>query len=44
MLFTAIADVGGWIYTIKVWVVLMAVAILLSLVFLYIWTRALKKR
>lgn len=43
MLFTAIADGYGWFFTIKIWVILMAVLILLSGVFLVIWTRFLKK-
>jgi len=44
MAFTAIADAEGWIFTIRVWIVMMAVAILLSCIFLFIWTKFLKKR
>ena len=44
MLFTALADNNGWHFTIKVWVFMMVGAILLSLVFLYIWTKFLKKK
>ncbi len=43
MLFTAIADGHGWLFTIKVWVALMAALILLSAIFLVIWTKFLKK-
>ena len=44
MLFTAIADSCGWFFTIKVWIFIMAAAILLCIAFLAVWTRFLKKR
>ena len=44
MLFTAIADSNGWLFTIKIWIFIMAGAIILSLIFLSIWTKFLKKR
>ena len=44
MLFTAIADANGWIFTIKVWILMMAGAILLSCIFLCIWSKFLKRR
>jgi len=43
MLFTAIADKNGWLFTIKVWIFMMAAAILLSIAFLYFWSKFLKK-
>ena len=44
MVFTSIADSNGWLFTIKVWIALMAIGIVLCAVFLYIWTKFLKKR
>lgn len=44
MLFTAIADNNGWLFTIRVWIFMMLGAIILSIVFLFIWTKFLKKR
>ena len=44
MLFTAIADNNGWLFTIKVWIFMMLGAIILSFVFLSVWTKFLKKR
>ena len=43
MLFTAIADAHGWLFTIRLWVVLMAVLILLCVIFLAVWTKVLKQ-
>ena len=44
MLFTLIADSCGWFFTIKVWIFIMAAAILLCIAFLALWTKFLKKR
>ena len=41
--FTAIADAFGWLFTIKVWIFMLLVAIILSIIFLSIWTKFLKK-
>ena len=44
MLFTALADAFGWIFTIKVWIFMLMGAIVLSIIFLSVWTRFLKRR
>lgn len=43
VLFTAMADAHGWIYTIKSWVILAVVATLLSLLSVPIWKQFVKK-
>lgn len=43
LIFTAIADNCGWTVTIISWICVMAAVVLLSIVFLFIWTRFLKK-
>ncbi len=43
LIFTAIADNFGWTVTIISWICVMAAVALLSIVFLFIWTRFLKK-
>ena len=44
MLFTALADAFGWLFTIRVWIFMILGSIALSIVFLTFWTRFLKKR
>ena len=43
MLFTALADSKGWTATIEIWIFLMLFSIVLSVVFLFIWTKFLKR-
>ena len=43
MLFTALADSMGWTATIEIWIFLMLFSIVLSVVFLFIWTKFLKR-
>ena len=43
MLFTALADSKGWTATIEIWIFLMLFSIVLSVAFLFIWTKFLKR-